>query len=65
MAHRARCSESLLVQALVLELAVEALDVAVLHKPARLDQDMPDTMALRPSPEGAAGELRNIVRTQR
>ena len=40
-----------LVQALVPELAVEALDVAVLHRSARLDEYVSDTMSLRPSHE--------------
>ncbi len=57
--------EPLLVQALVAELAVEALDVAVLHGSPRLDQDMPDAMCLRPAHEGAAGELGAVVGAHR
>ena len=53
--------EPVLVQALVAELAVEALDVAVLHRPARFDQDVADAMLVRPSHEGPAGELRAVV----
>src|SRR3954471_1645206 len=53
--------EPVLVQALVAELAVEALDVAVLHRPAGLDQDVPNAVPLRPRHEGAAGELRTVV----
>ena len=53
--------EPLFVQALVPELAVEALDVAVLHGPSRLDQDVTDAMGLRPAHEGATGELRAVV----
>ena len=46
-----------LVETLVAELAVEALDVAVLHGFARLDEQMPDMVLLRPGDEGPAGEL--------
>ena len=53
--------EPLLVQALVPELAVEALDVAVLHGPARLDQDVAYTMAVGPGRKGPTGELRAVV----
>jgi hypothetical protein len=53
--------EPLLVEVLVPELAVEALDVAILHRPAWLDQDVPNAMRIRPAPEGAACELRAIV----
>ena len=49
------------VQALVPEPAVEALDVAVLHRSAGLDQDVPDAVALRSADEGSAGELRAVV----
>src|SRR5450830_469813 len=40
--------EPLLVEALVPELAIEALDVAVLHGPPRLDQDVADAMVTVP-----------------
>ena len=53
--------EPLFVQALVPELAVEALDVAVLHGPSRLDQDVTDAVGLRPAHKGATGELRPVV----
>jgi len=56
-----QCLEPVLVQALVAKLAVEALDVAVLHRPARLDQEMANAVGLRPRHEGPAGELRAIV----
>ncbi len=55
----------MLAEALVAELAVEALDVAVLHRPARLDQQVLDAMLLRPCDEGPAGELRTVVRAHR
>lgn len=54
--------EPLLVEALVPEFAIEAFDVAVLHRPPWLDQDVADTMGLRPAHEGAACELRTVVR---
>jgi len=54
--------DPLLVEALVSELAVEAFDIAVLHGPPRLDQDVLDAMFLRPSDAGSAGELRTVVR---
>jgi hypothetical protein len=53
--------EPLLVQALVPELSVEALDVAVLHGPAWLDQNVANTVAVRPGHEGPTGELRTVV----
>ena len=49
--------EPLLVQALVPELAVEALDVAVLHRSSGLNEDVPDAVSLRPAHERATGEL--------
>src|SRR6185312_9920345 len=55
--------EPLLVQVLVPELAVEALDVAVLHGPAWLDQDVANAMGIGPPHEGSAGELRAVVGT--
>jgi hypothetical protein len=54
--------DPLLVQALVPKPTVEALDVAVLHRSPRLDQDVPDAVALRPGDESSAGELRPVVR---
>ena len=39
----------LFIWALVPELAVEALDVAVLYGPSRLDRDVTDAGALRPA----------------
>ena len=57
---RQRC-EPVFVEALVAELAVEAFDVSVLGRCARLDQDVFEAVPLRPGNEGAAGELRAIV----
>ncbi len=51
----------LLVQALVTKLAIETLDVAVLHGPTWLNQDMPHAMCCGPSHEGSARELRTVV----
>jgi len=56
--------EPVLIEALIAELAVEALDVAVLHGAARLDQQVRDAVLLRPGDEGPAGELWPIVGTQ-
>jgi hypothetical protein len=50
-----------LVEMLIAELAVETLDVAVLHGPARLNQEMADAILLCPGHEDAAGELRAVV----
>src|SRR5574337_400144 len=51
----------MLVQALVPELAVEALDVAVLHWSARLYQEMENATGMRPGHESTTGELRAVV----
>ena len=53
--------EPVLVQALVAEPAVEALDVAVLHGPPWLDQKVSNAVALCPADEGPAGELWPVV----
>jgi hypothetical protein len=44
--------EPLLVQVFISELAVEALDVAVLRGPAWLDQDVADAVGVGPCHEG-------------
>ena len=49
------------IQMLVTELAVEALDVAVLHRASRLDQDVANAVGLHPGHERPAGELRAVV----
>ena len=51
----------MLVEALVAKLAVEAFDVAVLHRTTRFDEQVFDAVLLRPCHEGTAGELRPIV----
>lgn len=53
----------LLVQAFVPELAVEPLDVTVLHGAPGFDQDVANAVGMRPGHEGAAGELRPVVRS--
>lgn len=56
--------EPVFVQALVAELPVEAFDVAVLHRLARLDEQVPHAMLDRPGDEGPARELRPIVNAE-
>ena len=51
----------LLVQALITKLPIEALDVAVLHGPPWLNQDMPHTMRRCPSHKSSTRELRAVV----
>ena len=51
----------LLVQALVTQLPIEALDVAVLHGAPWLYQDMPHTMRRCPSHKRSTRELRSVV----
>lgn len=57
--------EPALVQVLITELAVEALDVPVLHGAPRLDQDVSNSVGLRPGHECPAGELGAIVGAHR
>ena len=56
-----QAQEPLLVQAFISELAVETLDVAVLHRPVRLGQDVPHAMCCGPSHKGPACELWAVV----
>ena len=58
-----QAQEPLLVQAFISKLAVETLDVAVLHRPARLGQDVPHAMCCGPSHKGPACELWTVVRS--
>ncbi len=53
--------EPMLIEVLVTELAVEALDVAVLHGSPGLDQDVANAVGLCPRREYRAGELGAIV----
>ncbi len=50
-----------LIEVLVTELAVKALDIAVLHGPAGLDQDVVHTVCMCPSQKLATGELWAVV----
>src|SRR5258708_1356659 len=52
------------VQTLVAQPSVEALDMPVLHRPARLDVYQPDLPVLRPAQHPPRGELRAVVRAQ-
>jgi hypothetical protein len=53
--------EPMAVQAFVPELAVEALDVAVLHWPAWLNQDVANAIGLCPALKRPAGKFRPVV----
>jgi hypothetical protein len=55
--------EPMAVQAFVPELAVEALDLAVLHWPAWLNQDVANAMGLCPALKRPAGKFRPVVGT--
>ena len=56
-----KAEEQFTVQALIAELAVEALDVAVLPRAAMLDEQRADSGLLEPLPNGLGGELRPVV----
>lgn len=51
----------MLIQAFVAGFAIEALNVAILHRPARFNQNVADTMTLCPRHESSAGEFLAIV----
>src|ERR1035437_6656758 len=53
--------EPVLVQTLIPELAVEAFDVAILHRPARRDEVQLYSVLIRPPVQHLAGELRTVV----
>ncbi len=53
--------EPMVVQALVPELAIEALDEGILRRAARRDELQVHAVAIRPLIERAAGELRPLV----
>ncbi len=53
--------EPVLVETLISEAGVEALNVGVLWRAARLNQYMFDLIALRPSQKGTRGELGAVV----
>lgn len=54
-----------IVQMLATELAIDALDVAFLHRATWLKQDVANAMSLRPGHEGPAGEFRSVVSAHR
>jgi len=51
----------LFIKTFVSELSIETLDVAVLHGPARLNQNVANAMQSGPSQEGAACEFRTVI----
>ena len=51
----------MVIQAFVHELAVKALDVAVLHWSARFDQDVANAMGLCPAHERSASDFGPVV----
>lgn len=57
----AQAREPVLMEALVAEFAVEALDVAVLHGAPWLDEGVPNVVFLGSGDEGPAGEFRAVV----
>jgi len=58
-----QCFEPALIEALIPKLAVETLDVAVLHGAIRLNQDVANPIPLCPCHEHPAGELRSVIRS--
>lgn len=56
-----QAQEPLLVQAFISVLAVESLDIAVLHRLARLGQDVPHAMCCGTGHKGPACELWAVV----
>src|SRR5277367_3542420 len=62
VAHIVQGPEPAGVEALVAQPSVEALDMAVLHRAARLDMHQPDLPVLRPRQHAPRGELRPVVR---
>src|SRR5260370_35288260 len=52
------------IQTLVAQPSVEALDMSVLHRPARLDVHQSDLPVLGPAQHTPRGELRAVVRAQ-
>src|SRR6266404_5301377 len=61
----AQVAQAVEVEAFVAQLAVEAFDVAVLHRPARRDVLKSDALAYAPRVEVAAAELGSIIAAQR
>ena len=65
LARVAQRQEPVLVEALIPEPAVETLYVRILRRAARIVQNMPDAMRLRPCHECAAGKFRALIRADR
>ena len=57
--------EPMLVEAFVPEFAVETFNVAILHRAAGLNKDVPDPVALCPCHECATGEFGTVVGSHR
>src|ERR1039458_8264264 len=55
-------AEPVRVEALVAQPSVEALDMAILHRPSRLDVHQPNLPVFRPAQHAPRGELRAVVR---
>jgi hypothetical protein len=60
-----QADEPVLVEALLPELSVEALDEGVLHRLAWLDEVKVDSSTVRPAIEHPTSELRPVVRDDR
>jgi hypothetical protein len=61
LARVRQAEEPVFVQALVAEAAVEALDVGILVRLARVNEVQSDALRVRPGIEGSPDELRPIV----
>jgi hypothetical protein len=51
----------LFIQTFVSELSIETLDIAVLHRPARLNQNVANAVQCGPSQEGSSCEFRPVT----
>src|SRR5690242_11085644 len=60
-----QADERLLVQTLLAQSAVEALDVRVFHRLTRTDELQSDAMFVRPCVERLADELRTVINLNR
>src|ERR1035441_1390727 len=54
-------TEPVCVEALVAQSPVEALDMAILHRPSRLDVHQPNLPVLRPAQHAARGKLWTVI----
>jgi hypothetical protein len=55
-------AEPVRVEALVAQPPVEAFDMAILHRPSRLDVHQPNLPVFRPAQHATRAELRAVVR---